>query len=379
MDIWKIITIFIVIIAIFAVVLDVSNVGFFSLNNSPETIKVGVILPLTGSNSADAGIPIKKGLDLALEELDKGNTDYKIELVYEDSQYDSKVAVQAIQKLLNIDKIKFIIGEAGSSQTLAIAPIAEQNKIILISTASQSDKVSTAGDYIFRTQSNVSQEAEFFAPYLKEQLGNKSLAIIGMNTDYGKSYSDAFTRVFTNLGGNIKFSELYDKDEKDFKTILSKIDAASADAILIAGLREPNGMILKQAKELNLIKPFYATSATQGKEFLQIAGDSAEGLIYAYPFDETSNIISMKSYQEKFSEKYGESSDMLSANAYDALILLNTCFKEVGTDPDNVKTCLYNTKDYKGASGILTFDANGDVKKNFVLKTVKNGKFVKLS
>lgn len=125
-----------------------------SCNNSNSSeIKIGAILPLSGEaatygKSARQGIEI--GLDLA-RKLDPKSP--KIVVAYEDTQADPKLGVAAFRKLVNIEKVKVVIGEIASSVTLAVAPVAEAEKVVLISPASSAPKITEAGDYIFRTRS----------------------------------------------------------------------------------------------------------------------------------------------------------------------------------------------------------------------------------
>jgi len=353
--------------------------GLFGLSeneqNEKKIVNIGVILPLTGT-SADAGENVRKGLELAKSEINsKAQNNYRINIMYEDSQYDAKLAINAINKLILQDKTKFIISADGSTQFLAITQIAEQNKVILITPASQADKVSTEGDYIFRTQVSTAQDAEFISDYLnKKELGK--VGIIALNTDYGKSFVNAFSKYYKK---KISTIEYHSKDASDFKDIIVKFDSENIDTILLVTIRQSGGLILKQSKELGLNFKFYGTSAIEGQDVLDIAKESANDLIYSYPFDDTSNNPNMKKFQEKFFELYNKKAEMYSVNSYDTLMLLSKCFEEVGIETDNVRDCLYGIKDYQGASGVLTFDANGDVKKEFILKTVKGGKFIKLS
>ncbi len=342
-----------------------------------EIIKVGVILPLTEA-SADAAEYVKNGIDIAVEEINN-NSDkkYKISLIIEDSQYKGEKAASAAQKLINIDNVNYIIGAYGSSQTLAVAPIAEANKVILISPGSQSGKITTAGDYIFRTQINTTQDAEFFAKTVFEKVGNEKLSILSINTDYGVSYINNFSEVYTKLGGNIGFVEKMDVKNTDFRTSLLKIKEENTKGVLLLGNRQFNGLVLKQAAELGLNLSFFASSVTEGRELIEVAGEAAEGLIYPYPFDAESSVKSQQSFQSKYQDKYGQKSEMLSANGYDTLMLLSHCFEKIGDDVEGVKSCIYSVENYQGASGILSFDESGDVSKPFILKTVKDGEFVK--
>ena len=111
---------------------------------------------------------------------------------------------------------------------------------------------------------------------------------------------------------------------------------------------------------------------------MDAAGDSANGVIYPFPFDETSQNIVQKEFRQKFLSTCGVTAEVFAANSYDALMVLSNCFKKAGIDSVKVKGCLYGTQNYNGVSGTLSFDQNGDVEKPFIVKTVKDGKFVKL-
>ncbi|MCK4458341.1 MAG: ABC transporter substrate-binding protein [Methanosarcinales archaeon] len=122
-------------------------------DTQPDEIRIGAILPLTGE-AAEYGEDAKLGIDLAVEEINAagGINGKRIQVVYEDSQATPSQGVSAIQKLTTVDKVPVIIGAMASSVTLAIAPIAEENKVVLLSPASSAPQITEAGDYIFRTE-----------------------------------------------------------------------------------------------------------------------------------------------------------------------------------------------------------------------------------
>lgn len=119
----------------------------------PETkeLKIGCITILTGE-VATYGRETKQGLDLAIDEANKSGIlgGKKIKVIYEDDQIDPRIGTQAINKLITIDKVPIIIGAFSSRVTLAIAPIAERNKTVLLSASATADSIKDAGDYIFR-------------------------------------------------------------------------------------------------------------------------------------------------------------------------------------------------------------------------------------
>jgi branched-chain amino acid transport system substrate-binding protein len=344
-----------------------------------QEVKIGVIMPFTGPSS-DAAEYVRKGLEIAEKEINSNaELRYKVKLIFEDSQYKPELAVTGIQKLINFDNAKFVIGAYGSSETVAIAPITEKSKVILMVPGSQATSITTIGDFVFRVQVNTRQEAEFFSKFLYGKIGKKRLSIIALNNEYRASVIEDYSNYFGSLGGNLGLVQKYEATTtSDYRTFLLKIKEDNAQALLVVANRKTGGLIMKQAGELGLGLEFFAPSVIEGQELLDTAGSAVEGLIYPYPFDDSSSNPAQKAFQEKFVAAFGVKSEMLSANSFDALTLLSSCFEKVGVETTAIRDCLYATQNYQGASGILSFDKFGDVKKPFILKTVKDGEFVKL-
>ena len=354
------------------------GLGYWSQNSTPtEVVKVGVIAPLSGPQ-AEVGTYIKNGLQLAEEEINN-KSQLKVSLIFEDSQYKPDLAVAAAKKLIDIDKVKYIIIGDGSSQALAVAPLAEQNKVVYIAALSQASQLTQAGDYIFRSQVNVTQEVSFYAPIIYKIVGNKKIDILGVNNDYGIDYATKFSSFYSDLGGKVGVTEKYNPNDKDSRTQILKVKADKPDAVLIVGVRNQTGSIIRQASDIGLNVKFFGTSPVEGKSFLEVAGSAGEGLLYPYPFDENSQFPVQKKYQEKYLAKFGLKSEQNAANSYDALELISHCLNRVGNNNEKVKDCMYTIKNFPGATGSLTFDQNGDVSKPFILKTVKNGQFIKFN
>ncbi|MDD5148725.1 MAG: penicillin-binding protein activator [Candidatus ainarchaeum sp.] len=368
---------FLACIALFSVLLILGCAQNPQQPSAKETIKVGILTPLSGAR-AEAGEYSKRGLDFAVQEINSDNSKkYSVELAFEDTQYDPKLAVTAFQKFRDIDGLKFVIGPYGSSEVLAIAPLAEQGRIILLTSSSQSTDVTNAGDYIFRSQISVGQEAPFWADFIYRKIGSKPLHLLLINTDYGESYQKNFVPAFEKLGGKIGVVEKFGSGDTDFRTALSKIKDSETGGILMVTMPKSAGLILKQAKEMGIETSFFASSVFEGQELFDAAGGAEEGIVYPYPYDVESADTAMKTYKEKYYAKYNEIPEMISANAHDALMLLDYCFEKTGNDVEKIKACLYSIKDFEGASGTITFDKNGDVTKPLIVKIVKNGKFVK--
>ncbi len=361
-----VIVLFLILITLVISIFYQSNItGLVVSSNEP--IKIGAILPLSGK-AASYGQSAQEAIELALE------NNKNFEIVYEDSQGQPTLGVNAVNKLINFDKVSIILGPIMSSVTLAVAPIAEENKIILI-TISSNPQITEAGDYIFRNREKASQQSEKIAEFIFKELNIKEIATLYSNDDTGKGHYSTLIKNFEKLGGKILISETYEPTINDFRTQLTKIKNVNPKVIYLAGKPKDVGMILKQARELGINSQFIGTSGSEGKVVIEIAGSAAEGLIYSLPSgDITKKDVAdfYKEYKEKCDVCYIE----LGALFYDSVKIIEKVIEKCGENTDCIKQELYKVKDYYGASGKTSFDEYGDATKTVILKTVKDGKFI---
>ncbi len=341
-----------------------------------KEIKIGAILPLTGSG-AKYGQSAKKGIDLAVEEINAlgGIRDKTLRVIYEDSMLDPKQGVSAINKLVTVNKVPAIIGAMASSVTLAIAPIAEKNNIVLLSPASSAPEISKAGDYIFRNTYSDIYEGPKISSYAYDELGFRRVAILYINNDFGVGLSKAFQQSFVRLGGKIVVVESYEQDSSDFRTQLNKIKQSEPDSIYLVGYAEM-GLILRQAKETGMSNQFLSCIMFEDPKILEVAKEAAEGIIYAYPaYDPDGGQQNVSNFVSKFQQKYNKKPDVYAASSYDSLKILAYAVNKGGFGAASIKQTLYSIKDFPGVTGSTTFDSNGDVTKPIGIKQVQNGKF----
>jgi branched-chain amino acid transport system substrate-binding protein len=337
-----------------------------------EPIKIGHIAPLTGSVSM-YGEWEKDGIELAIEEINAkgGINGKKIIVIHEDSKAEPATGVTALNKLITIDKVPVIIGAAASSVTLACAPIAERNKVVLLSAVSAAIKISDAGDYIFRIFPSNAQEGEKLVK-LAKKLEYKDAGIIYINNDFGSELAEVVKAKATDNDIKIVAVEGYSQDATDFRTQLIKIKDKAPAAVFLLGYPKDMALVLKQAKELGIDTQFLAPDTFDAPEILESAGEAAEGVIYTLPKEDVP-----ESFREKFKEKYNKEPNVVNALAYDALYLIALAIEKGGYKGEGIKDALYQIKDFPGVTGNITFDEKGDaIDRPLALKTVKNGQFV---
>lgn len=350
--------------------------AYFKFSNPPKSddIVIGATLPLSG-DAAVWGKNTKDGVELALTEINAsgGFNGRSIRVVYEDTRALAQVGVNAYQKLVSVDRVPAIIDDSVSSVTLAMAPMARRDGVVILSTGATAPKLSQAG--IFRIWNSDAYEGEVAAGFVSKTLHLKRLAILFINNDYGTGLEQVFRTSIAKLGGQIVASEAFTQGETDVRTQITKIRAANPDGVYFIGYPKEIPIILRQAKELQLNVPRIGTVAVQDPQLLQSAGIAAEGLMYPYPEEPIGNSVS--EFKAAFLKQYGKAPGITSDVGYDAIKMIVAAIKATGgASADDIRKGLRGLRDYPGASGTMTFDSNGDVHKQMAIKIVRNGQFV---
>lgn len=342
-----------------------------------KEIKIGAILSLTG-RVAKYGEDSKRGIDLALEEINNDKSyPFSLKVIYEDDRAETAVAVSALRKLIDVDKVPIIVGFILSNNALACAPIAESEKVNLLITCASAEKIKYAGDYIFRIRESALIHGKKMAKYARNILSISTAACLFANAENGYSYSNAFKEEFLALGGEILISEKFEVGEKDFRSLITKAKEKSPDAVYLAGLPNELGQILYQARELNFKPKYWLGSAgADDPKLIEIAKDGAEGfIISSLPFDPTSPSQKVKDFIQNHQNIYGSQPDVLTANGYDAIYIIAEVIKNYGKTAEDIKNGLYLVKDFEGVGGKISFDEYGEAQRHVLFRKVIDGKF----
>ena len=362
------------------IIIGCLSILFNSCNSSKDMpIAIGVLTPLTG-DGANYGRSTKEGIDLAVEEINSENyLDKPLKIIYEDDKISPTDGVSAINKIISVDKVPLIIGPFGSSVTLAVAPIANKNKVIIIGASATADNIKDAGDYVFRITPPNSKQGRDVATFCIDKLKTKRAAIIYQNNDYGVTLKSAFENNFKHLGGEITISEGVDLGIKDLKTQILKIKGGHPDVVFFPLHIAESGILLKQSKELGLNAKFISCDGAMVDDLLNVAGDAAEGTYYtslALGYGVSDSLINK--FIESFKMKYKKEPDVYAAYYYEVTKIVAYSIKNAGYKADSIKKFLYSIQgmlSYKGITGITTFDSNGEVDKSFSIYVVDNRKF----
>ena len=337
-----------------------------------ETVKIGSITSITGEY-AYYGELEKRGIDLALEEINKngGINGLPVEIVREDDQGDPIRSVEVLNKLIQVDKIQAVIGSITSDEVIAQAPFIEKNKIAFLTAIANSGEIPAAGGYIFRIFPTTDQEGKNLVEAAARR-GNKTGAIVYINNAYGLDLTKTIRREAPLAGIEILAAEGYKKDAKDFGGQLSRVREKNPNTIFLLGFPRDMGLILKQAKDMNLSTDFFAPATFENPVIKTIAGAGAEGIVYVMPVDTFS-----AAFTDNFKKKFGKDPNFVNALNYDALNLLAGAIGRAGYNGEAIKNELLKVADYPGASGNITFDETGQaINRPLKVKTIKEGESV---
>ncbi len=296
---------------------------------------------------------------------------------YEDVPAPGPLAVSVINKLISEDHIQGIAGNFWNPVIPIMAPAIMRNKVVTFHTAAADDPILDAGDYIFSTNTKIRDEAQRVADYVYNDLGARSACVLYIGTNFGENYYKHFVARFEKLGGNVPYFDLTKLGENDLRTVLMKVKNSACQVFFAAYFGTNLGLVLKQAKIAGIHKQILAVYEAEDPSVIEVAGDAAEGLRFFVP-EPVVDTETIKNYKERFVKRFGYSPRILGSNAYDATTILVTSLVECKGDPECTKTKIYRLQDYPGVSGTFSIDSDGAAQKNFVLKTIRNGKFERL-
>ncbi|MGQ9489236.1 MAG: ABC transporter substrate-binding protein [Anaerolineae bacterium] len=347
-------------------------------------LKVAILAPLSGPVPT-FGVSTRDGALLAIEEWNAkgGVLGKKIVPIVEDSQCTPDPAVNAANKVIDQDKVKFIIGEVCSKASIPVSEIANAKGVLQISPTSTNPQVTVGADgktkdFIFRACFIDPFQGKVGAKFAIEDLKAKTaFVLLDQANDYVKGLAEVFIREFQAMGGTIVGTESYTAQDTDFSAILAKVADTKPDVVYLPDYYNVVNLVTKQAKEKGITAQFLGGDGWDSSD-LDLA--AAEGGYYTnhYAADSTAPaaVAFQKAYAARFKDETGKGKipDALAALAYDAANILFQSIKKAGSDdPAKVRDAMAKIQ-FEGVSGRITFDAqHNPVKSATILQVTKAG------
>ena len=342
----------------------------------------GHVGSLTGAE-ATFGDSTDKGVKLAIEELNaKGGVKGKpLDLKTYDDQGKPEEAAMAATRLITQDKVAVLLGEVASSRSLAMAPIAEANKVPMISPSSTNPKVTKDGDktrpFIFRVCFIDPFQGTVMAKFATGK-GIKKVAIL---RDVGNAYSvglaDYFLSKFKDLGGTIVNDQSYKAGDQDFKAQLTAIKAKGPEAIYVPGYYTDVALIARQSRELGLKVPLMGGDGWDSAKLFEIGGAAIEGSFYSNHYSPEDPSPRIQDFIKRYRERFGAVPDSMAATGYDAaMVAADGLSRAKDVTGEAAAEAIAATKGFPGVTGVITLDQDHNAVKPAVVLEVKGGKAV---
>ena len=332
-----------------AATIAISTAGGFAQASEPagEPVYLGVSGPLTGPN-AQYGAQWKQGFDLALDQINGsgGIKGRPLRYLFEDTQSDPKQTVAVAQKFVADKRIVAELGDFASPASMAASPIYQRAGLVQFGLTNSHPDFTKTGDFIWSNSVSQADEQPLNAAFAVKRLGFKRIAVLHLNTDWGRTSKDHFVAAAKNLGAEVVATEGYLPEEKDFRSTLVRVRDANPDSLFLVSYYADAALIVRAARQTGLAVPVAASSSIYSPKFVELGGDAAEGVFTAARFFPADPRPEVQTFVTSFKAKYGKEPDAFNAYAYDTMVLFGQVLREAPElDRGTVRDTLARVKD----------------------------------
>jgi branched-chain amino acid transport system substrate-binding protein len=346
-----------------------------------NTIKIGVITSLTGSQAA-FGEAHKNGYLIALDEINAkgGVLGKKLELDWYDDQSKPDQAVQGVSKLVDQDRVPLILGAYSSENTKAIVPSMTQRETpLIIPTATADNVMDSKSPWIFRICAGANDYAAATINFLKKSGGPKTMAVVYENTNFGQSNMKAMVAAAKAAGINVVAVESYEAKSPDYKAVLQRVKQANPEVIYFCSYLLDASTLMRQSREVDL-NPRYYTSAGTGFAAAEFptakgAGKNADFTFSVSQWLPEAKWAGSKEFDAEFFKRYKSHPQYHAMQAYAALLVAARAINNAkSTDSAKIRDAIKNLN-LATPFGPIQFDAAGQNQHPVLITQVQNGEY----
>jgi branched-chain amino acid transport system substrate-binding protein len=358
--------------------------------SAADPIKVGAIVSATGP-AAFLGDPQDKTLHAYVDSINAagGIAGRPLELFIYDDNSDAAKANSFTKRLIQQDKVDFIVGASTTGSTMAMVPLVEAAKVPTLALGAGSVIVEPVKPYVFRMPHSDRLAAQKVLEDMKKK-GLTKFALLSDTGGYGKSGRAETQKMAAGMGMTISVDETYGERDADMTPLLTHVQQSDAQALLMFGTGQAPAIIAKNFRQLGLKIPLYATHGQASYEFIRLAGPAGEGILMPSPAlfvadqlpdSDPQKAVSLD-YKKAFESKFKLEVSTFGGYGYDGLMMGLDAIKRAGsTDKEKVRDALEKTSKFVSISGIYNMsptDHGGLDASAFRMVAIKDGKFVEV-
>jgi branched-chain amino acid transport system substrate-binding protein len=351
-----------------------------SLTVSAAELKIGFFGPLSGP-VAVYGTESLAGTQFGLEEIarDKLLGGDTIKLIIADDMANPGAAAQAVQRMIDVDKVVAVIGGPTSAGTAAAIEVTRAAEIPQLSPLAVDPALTKQKNPWF---ARIAQSGDVFASNAAQWMFTKqkakSVYLLVRNDNWGQPLAEAFALKAKELGVEISGRVAYEPTAKEFKPMLARMAEAKPDFVAILGYYTESGLMVKQMSELGIKLPIFAMTSVGVPQYREIAGPAADGSYgVLYYFAGSIDTDRAKNFVKNWRAKFGREPSQYEGMGYDTAYVMAAAIKHAqGTGkvtPKTIRDGIYSIKDYPGATGPITILPNGDAKRPLPFVRLEGG------
>jgi branched-chain amino acid transport system substrate-binding protein len=348
-----------------------------------DTIKIGFFGALSG-DQAVWGQADRDGLILTVEQINEagGILGKQVELIAYDDKGDQLEAVNVVKRLINEDEVVAIVGCNSSGRGIAVAPVAEEGQVPVISTFGTNPRVTVPEEgklmkYTFRVCFIDPYSGEVTAKFAWDDLGARRAAVLyEISSDYSVGVRDFFKQSWEELGGEIVADEAFKTGDVDFRAQLTTIKEADPDVIVMPYLYKEVALSARQARDLGIDATFLGGDGWPSSALLDMAADAVEGSYFINHADV--DAPQLQEWREQFEEHFGHDLEINSIMSHDAMLMVKAAIEQAGeADPVAIRDALENLQGVEGFSGTINVnpETHNPIGKAAVIIAITDGEF----
>lgn len=339
-------------------------------------VKIGMLGPLTGGAS-EYGVEARNGAQLAISQLNQEQNKYSYKLVALDDKADPDLAGKKAQALVKNEEILAVIGSITTPTTLAAGKVFQKEKLVAISPSATGPAISQLGDFVFRVCPSDTYQGRALADLVVKEEGFKKVAILWdeKNASYSGALADSFTKRAEQLGGIIVKRVAYQEGQTDFSSFLQEVKKENPEVLLIPGYYTEAALIAQQVKKMGWQIPIFGGDGLHSSSLIEIGGKAVDGVKLTTFFISSNPDPKVQEFVNAYQERFGSKPGWVAAHSYDAMKVIAAALNK-NLSRKGVQEGLSQIKGFKGVTGTISFDENGDIIGKEILKLeIKEGQF----
>lgn len=337
-----------------------------------DTVKLGFIGPIAPtvsvaiggkSHEEDLGTKMLQGARLAIEEANarggyaKRGVPFELIVSNDNGLWGS--SGNEIIKMAYKDNVWAILGTIDGANThIAIRVALKAEVVVMNSGDTDPTFIETNIPWVFRCISDDRQQAYLLVDYLYRKLKLNKVGVIRASNRYGRFGVREILDGSRRLKHPVPVEMAYNLGTTNFSLQLERIQAAKVDGVIHWGDARQGAMVLNQMRAMGMTQPFFACDRCLSQEFLDLAGENAEGVICAYPWNPTSTSPQLETFRQAFRKRYNEEPETYATHGYDGMNLLVWAVQVAGLNRAKIRDVLaHRTQPWHGASGDIVLSA----------------------